>query len=342
MSTEPWVRFAVLGPLQREYVLPIQGRPAFNIPGGEALYAAAGIAMWRPQESTVGLVARTGTDFPREWIEGLARQGWRVEGVHRVPDIQDSRRVRVYDARGRVMLAGWPQRFTERGVPYPRDLLDYEPPLPHAELRERPSPWTLRARDLPEWMVETRFAHFTPLDFLTHHLVPALLRQSGVTTITLDPGPGYMMAPWRTRVRDLVSSITVFQPSEEELRTLFGGHWEDLWNMAEEVVSWGVPVVVIKRGSQGIWVYDGKGRKRWTIPAYPVTRFRDPTGAGSAFAGGFLVGWSRSEDPVEATLYGVVTASVAVETTGALALLDTLPGLLEARLTLLREGVRRV
>ncbi len=342
MKLYPWTRFAVLGPLHREYLLPVQGRPAFNVPGGEALYAAAAIAMWQPEDATVGLVARTGEDFPAAWVEDLARRGWRVEGVHRVAEIADSRRVRVYNARGQPMSSGWPHRFAERGIPYPKDLMDYEPSVVPPRSLHRPTPWTLRERDLPEWLSETRYAHFTPLDFVTHNLLPPLLRQRGVTTLSLDPGPMYMTAPFRPHVRDMVSPLTVFQPSEEELRTLFGGQWEDLWNMAEEVSHWGVPVVVIKRGSQGVWVYDGRGRRRWIVPAYQVGRFRDPTGAGSAFAGGFLVGWARTEDPLEAALYGVVAASVAVETCGALSLLETLPGLLEGRLHLLREVVHRV
>ncbi len=349
MTLPKWTRFALVGPLMREYILPVRGRPALDIPGGEALYAAAALATWlastagdtgEPKEG-LGLMARTGMDFPQAWLDDLARLGWRVEGVRRVPDIADSRRVRVYDAQGNPVLAGWARRFAERGYAFPPDLADHEMPGPRTPV-SRPTPWTLLERDVPDWIVETRLAHFTPGDPLTHHLLPSVLRSRGVLTLTLDPDAAYMTAPHQTFAREVMQPFTVVQPSEEEMRTLFGGLREDLWGMSEEVATWGVPVVVVKRGNQGVWVYDGKARARWVLPAYGATRFRDPTGAGSAFAGGFLYGWHRTEDPVEAALHGLAVASVAVETVGALSLLETLPGLLPARLEVLREGVRRV
>ena len=339
-SDSRWVRFALLGPLMREYILPVKGRPVVDAPGGEALYAAAGLAVWQPEEA-LGLIARTGVDFPREWVDRLAALGWRVEGVHRVPEISDSRRVRVYDAQGRPVFAGWARRFAERGYSFPRDLADFETPAPRGDVH-RLSPWTLRDYDVPDWIAETRWAHFTPLDGLTHYLMPAVLHQNGVFTLSLDPDASYMTRAHQSFAREIMRAFTVVQPAEEELRTLFGGLRDDVWGMAEELVDWGVSVVVVKRGPQGVWVYDGKARARWSVPAYGVTRFRDPTGAGSAFAGGFLYGWSRTEDPLEAALHGVASASVAVETCGALQILDTLPGLLQARLEVLREGVRRV
>ncbi len=337
-----WIRFALLGTLQREYLLPPQGRPCLDIPGGEVLYAAAGTALWQPQEGRLGLIARTGIDFPLEWLERLQALGWQVDGVHRQERITDSRRVRVYTPRGERVRTGWAVWFAERGYPFPQDLREEPRPTGDLTASERPTPWTLRQQDLPEWVNEVRFAHLTPVDWLTHHLLPAALRQAGVTTITLDPCAGYMTPVRRAQVRDLVAPLTAFLPNEEELRGLFGHQWEDLWNMAEEVASWGVPVVVIKRGREGVWVYDRESRRRWQVPAYPVQRMRDPTGVGSAFAGGFLAGWARTEDPVQAALHGVIAAAVALETCGALAMLDTLPGLLDARLQVLREEVRRV
>lgn len=339
---EYWVRFAVLGSLHREFILPPQGRPCLDVPGGPVLYAAAGLAVWNPPQGRIGLVARTGQDFPKNWLEQLQDLGWQLEGVHRLESIPDSRRVYVYTPRGERVPAGWSVWFAERGLSFPADLADHQPLARNGGNWNRPSPWTLRLQDLPDWINEVRFAHLTPVDWLTHHLLPSALRQAGVTTITLDPHSTYMHPLHQLQVRDIVSTLTVFQPNEEELRTLFGGQWEDLWHMAEEVASWGVPLVVIKRGREGVWVYDRNGGKRWQVPAYPVQRLRDPTGVGSAFAGGFLAGWARTEDPVEAALHGVIAAAVALETCGALNLLDTLPGLLEARLQVLREGVRRV
>jgi sugar/nucleoside kinase (ribokinase family) len=48
----------------------------------------------------------------------------------------------------------------------------------------------------------------------------------------------------------------------------------------------------------------------------------DTTGAGDAFCGGALVGYSRTGDPVEALLHGAVSASFAVAARGPTALIE--------------------
>jgi sugar/nucleoside kinase (ribokinase family) len=88
-------------------------------------------------------------------------------------------------------------------------------------------------------------------------------------------------------------------------------------------------------------LYDSASRKRWEAPAYPA-RLADLTGAGDAFCGGFLAGYTETFDPLRAVLYGNVSASLAVEGYGALYALDTLPGLAQARLESLSALVRQV
>jgi sugar/nucleoside kinase (ribokinase family) len=68
----------------------------------------------------------------------------------------------------------------------------------------------------------------------------------------------------------------------------------------------------------------------------------DPTGAGDAFCGGFLAGYRRTYDPLEAVLFGNISASLVVEGTGPFYALDALPGLAQARLDALRQSVRKI
>jgi sugar/nucleoside kinase (ribokinase family) len=68
----------------------------------------------------------------------------------------------------------------------------------------------------------------------------------------------------------------------------------------------------------------------------------DPTGAGDVFAGGFLAGIGKTEDSLEALLYGNVAASIAVEGSGAFYTRERLPGLEKARLENLRDSIRDV
>jgi sugar/nucleoside kinase (ribokinase family) len=171
--------------------------------------------------------------------------------------------------------------------------------------------------------------------------MPATLRQMGLTTITLDPGPGYMHHEFWHNVPTLVLGLTAFLPSEEDLRALFKGHTDDLKAMVEEVASWGCDFVVVKRGESGQSLYDKSKKAHYEIPAYP-SRMVDLTGVGDAFCGGFLVGYKRTYDPLQAVMYGNVAASICAERSGVFYQRDVLPGLPQARLENLRDAIRKV
>ncbi len=329
---------AVLGPVWREYLLPYQGRPVLDVPGGPALYAAVGAALWEPD---LGLVARLAPDFPKAWLARLRAVGWNTEGLRYTDQTVEGRRVFAYPRQGRADAPALAPLFARRGLPLPPELLDYTPPPQKPPSRTRPGPLTLRAGDLPAWLAEARAAVFAPHDFLAHWLVPAEARRRGPQHIVIDPEPGYMRPAFREDLRGVLLDATAFTPAEEEVRELFAGQTDDLWQMAEALAAWGAEIVVIKRGPEGAWVYDARGRRRWMVPAYPA-RVHDPTGVGAAFTGGFAAGFLHTYDPLEAALYGSVSASFVLETSGALNALDPLEGLPQARLQRLRAGVRQV
>jgi len=331
-------RLLFLGPLYRDFILPPHGRPAIDIPGGDVLYAAVGAALWGAQ---VSLVSRVGENFPRAWLEDWARLGWDVRGIRILPQRLEHRRVLVYEAGFRLSGASVAGAFLQRGLPFPKVLMDYEPPTPSPLHPDRLTETTLRMNDLPPDLDRIQGAHLAPQDWVTHTLLPAALRQAGIPTITLDPAEGYMLPEWRDRTPMLLQGLTAFLPSEDELRRLFAHRLLDIWEMVEGLAAWGVEIVVVKRGASGHILYEKSAGRRWEIPAYPAD-VRDPTGAGSAFCGGFLAGWVQTYDAVEAALYGAVAASIVVERVGALTALDTLPGLAESRLERLRPRVRRV
>jgi ribokinase len=65
----------------------------------------------------------------------------------------------------------------------------------------------------------------------------------------------------------------------------------------------------------------------------PAVRVLDPTGAGDAFAGGFMAGLAGGDEVRGALARGVVSASFALEDYGAAALLAATPAEAEQRLT---------
>ncbi len=78
-----------------------------------------------------------------------------------------------------------------------------------------------------------------------------------------------------------------------------------------------VPLVVLTHGARGCEVLQG-GRSRW-VGIHPA-REVDPTGAGDAFAAGFLLALSRGASPPEAARLGAAAGSIAVEGRGIEAL----------------------
>jgi sugar/nucleoside kinase (ribokinase family) len=139
----------------------------------------------------------------------------------------------------------------------------------------------------------------------------------------------------------LLTGLTAFMPSEDEVRTLFQGRSVDLWEMAEALAAYGCEFVVIKAGQRGQFLYDSATRSRWEIPSYPA-RVLNPVGAGDAFCGGFLAGYRLTYDPLMAALHGNISASLVIEGNDPTFALDTHPQLPQARMESLKSAVRKL
>ena len=332
------LRYLVAGNLRRDYRVLPGARLALDIPGGSVLSAAAGVRVW---EKGVGLLARVGSDYPRGWLERLSKAGLDIRGVQVLSEPQDNRRFVAYDAQAGVKNENPVGVFAELGVPFPKDLLDYASPPPGIDSRTALSPLAIRPAEIPADFLDAAAAHICPMDFLAQQLLPPVLRQGHITTITLDPSPGYMSSVFWGEIPAILNGLAAFITSEDKLRALFEGKTTDIWEMADTLSHFGTELIVIRRGAAGQLLYDGARRIRWAVPAYP-TRVVDPTGAAHAFAGGFLAGWRNSYDPLRAVLQGNISASLIVESSDIFYAMDCMPGLAEARLAVLEGQVRRL
>jgi sugar/nucleoside kinase (ribokinase family) len=332
------ITFVIAGGIRREYILPPKGVPLLDVPGGSALYACGGLLTWAGE---VGLLGRVGEDYPRSWLKAVQGRGVDTDGVKILPQSIDVRDFVAYNAEFEITRGSPVSQFARRKLPFPKALLGYQPPAePHEDMR-RPEPLSPSPTDIPTHYRDARAVHLCPLDFVSHHQLIATFKASGVTTLTLDPSAGYTMPSFLQDLRVVLGAVTAFLPSETKLRSLFWGQTYDLWEMMSAVGSYGCEVVVVKRGAGGQAVYDANGKHRWEIPAYPA-RPADPTGAGDAYAGGFLAGFKQTYDPLQAALHANVAASLKVEGTGAFYALSVLEGLAEARLDVLRDLVREI
>lgn len=109
---------------------------------------------------------------------------------------------------------------------------------------------------------------------------------------------------------------------------------------ARRLLSLGLRFLVIKRGEYGAALF-AEGHY-FAVPAYPVERPVDPTGAGDSFAGGFMGHLARSGDASgrglrEAMIHGSVLASFCVEDFGLGRLGSLSRGEIDARSRELRD-----
>jgi pfkB family carbohydrate kinase len=330
-------RFVIAGLLRREYLLPPVGHPLLDAPGGNLLYAASGLRVW---ETDIGLLGRVGEDYPFQWLREVEARGFGIQGLKILPGSLDLRSFRAYSETFEQNRTNPVSHFARRGLNFPKALLGYQPP--NAKINPRqPNPHAPTVGDIPDDYLSASAVHICAMDFTSQGQLLTKFKAGLATTITLDPESAYMNPDFLKDLRELLNGLTAFLPSQEELQALFWGKTNDLWEMAEAIGGHGCELVVIKRGGQGQWLYDAMGKHRWELPAYS-SRMADPTGAGDAFCGGFLAGYRHSYDPLEAALYGNVSASLKVEGSGAFYPLDVAPGLAQARLDALRDMVHEI
>jgi sugar/nucleoside kinase (ribokinase family) len=333
-------RYVFAGQLKRDFALIPNGRALVDVLGGNVIYAASGFGVWEPT-SHAGLMARVGEDYPREWLNQIKHRGFDIRGIKVLPEAIDLRSFYAFVDMYTRATDDPAMHFTRVHQPFPKALLNYSRSETVFENRSHLSSTSLRQSDIPEDYLGASAAHLCPIDYLTHTLLPAVLRQNGFTTVTLDPSAGSMSPTFWDDIPALVTGLTAFLPNEEELRALFNGRKTDLWEMVETIAEYGCEFVVVKRGERGQYLYDRARKEKWEIPAYPA-KVIDPTGVGDAYCGGFLAGYRLTYDPIQAALYGSISASLTIEGSGAFYSLDALTGLAKARLEALKEGVRRV
>ncbi len=301
------------------------------------MYSAAGLGIW---ERDAGLIGRVGSDYPVEWLEKATGFGFDVRGVRVLPDPLDLRSFTAFADPDMRFIDNPVVQFARRGLPFPKTLLGFANPPPQLDSKTKPDTITIRLKDVPKDYLDATAAHLCPLDFLSQTLLPSSLRQGHIHTITVDPAPSYMNPVFWDDMPAVMHGITAFICNEAKLMSLFQGRSTDLWEMAETLAELGCEIIVIKRGARGQYLYSHASHTRWMIQAYPA-QCTNPMGAGDAFCGGFLAGYRKTYDPLEACLYGNISASLVIEGNGPFFALDSLPGLAHARLEAFRNMPRK-
>jgi ubiquinone/menaquinone biosynthesis C-methylase UbiE len=143
------------------------------------------------------------------------------------------------------------------------------------------------------------------------------LRNSGCKRIFWEPWDIFCIPENRGEFRRLLPLVDIFSPNLLEAQRLTNIGRDDPAAIAADLLADGVGCVILRMGARGSLVALQGGVYHW-IPAFPVNKIVDVTGAGNAYCGGFLVGLEVSGDYLQAGLYGTVSASLALGQFGAL------------------------
>lgn len=276
---------------------------ADRVLGGSAVYASAAASLFAP----VRLVGVAGDDLGRDALGFLERRGVDLQGLERVKGGKTFRWAGRYhfDLNTRDTL------LTELNT-----LGTFDPKLPAAY---RDTPFVFLGNLLPSIQGKV-------LDRMAQR--PRL--------VVLDT-MNFWIEGARKDLEAVLHRVDALIVNDSEARQLAATH--NLVKAAKAIQGMGPRIVVVKKGEHGALLFHGDGV--FSAPAYPLEVVFDPTGAGDAFAGGFVGQLAREGAVDEASLRraviaGSAVASFCVERFSVEGLRDRTPEELDQRLAMFR------
>ena len=328
----------ISGKLQRKYVFTIDGKPFSNVPGGNLLYASAGLGLWGMK---AGLISNIAEDFPLEWVDRIKTHGFDISGIQQVENMKDSR-VFIVNTENTILYNENPiMVFSKHNLNMPRSLLGYRP---DSKLTE----------EVPNFAIDTRIQNVIPenLKDISHVIICAnnygyqsgivnYFKNRNISNIVLRTDYSYMTPSFWDLIPDLINGLSVLICTEDSIRGLFRGRTNDINEMAETLSSFGSKIVVVCNPLNNHRLYNSTTKEHFIIPNYP-SKAKDRSGILDSFSGGFLAGYIKTYDAAEAAIHACVSASIASECINPFHIFDTLPSLVHARADYLRNTVRKL
>ena len=132
--------------------------------------------------------------------------------------------------------------------------------------------------------------------------------------VALTLSDSFCVDRYRDEFRALITdgTIDILLANEHELKSLYTT--SDFDSAVDALRNEG-PMAVVTRSAVGSVVIDRNGVQ--AIPAQPIDRLVDTTGAGDLFASGFLLGLARGFDHRDAARLGAIAAAEIIQHIGA-------------------------
>jgi sugar/nucleoside kinase (ribokinase family) len=253
-----------------------------DILGGAATYASIAASYFAPAR----LVGVVGADFPKRFMQRLRRHGVDLGGLQ-------------VDPAGKTFF--WSGRYGENFDRCENLVTDLN-------VFEKFSPV------IPAGYADSRYVMLgaiTPA--LQHQVMDQVARDSFVLADTR----GLWIEVARPDLERLLPRVDLFVLNEDEAVGLSGE--QNLIVAGRYIRRMGPRIVIVKKGSHGSLLFHPDGF--FALPAYPVSRLVDPTGAGDSYAGaliGYLASVNRTDFAAlrKAIAYATACASLTVESFG--------------------------
>jgi sugar/nucleoside kinase (ribokinase family) len=246
--------------------------------GGSAVYFSVAGSLLHPVQ-VVGVV---GGDYPVDELERLASRGIDWSGVERAEGESFRWKGKYsYDLQSRETLE------TRLGV-----FAHFQPKIPAA----------------------FRAAEYVFLGNIDPELQIGVLEQVQRPKLVVCDTMNYWIQGKKAALLDLLARVDVLMVNDGEAREL-SGDW-NIHRAGRWILERGPSRVVIKQGEYGALLIEAS--RTFYVPAFPLETVFDPTGAGDAFAGGFMAYLARTgsldQDNIRrAMVYGAAMGSYAVE-----------------------------
>jgi sugar/nucleoside kinase (ribokinase family) len=293
----------ILGNLLVDDLVFADGQTRLGQAGGAVLYAALAARVWGAR---VGCVSVAGSDYPQAMLDRMEACGIDLAGVSRW-DRPGVRAWLLYEHGARQLIH-------RLGCP------SHEEVSPSAE--QIPVDWR-----------SARAMHLAPMPLAVQRTLLTSLADCGAF-VSVDPHhpvTDETLPEWRS----VLAHADAFFPGEDELRIP-----EATTNpqaVLPRLVSGRLRFVALTQGAKGGLLYDARDRRFHSWSAR-TERLVGPTGAGDAFAAGFVTAHAAGL-PVERCLQRAqVTASFALEAWGPDGLVSATP---ESAADRYREWERR-
>jgi hypothetical protein len=327
--------FLIVGDIATEFIIDLCNQSHPNIIGGSLLYAAGGLRCWTDR---VGLVSHTSPSY-RDFLKRIQRD-YQIDyqGVHFDIDAYDDRQFLGYVSQNEVVIENPVAFYSSRKLIFPKELAGYQKKEPEIQ-----SPVKVKyyPEDIPKHYQEISTALICPADLSTQIQLSSILLNKSIKNLVIQSSAQYMKLTNFDIMPVLMKDLTAFITTSDQIKSLFFNRTSDLWEMADYLCSLGCEYVIICDEVNGFNLFDRRLTKRYQSPAYPVECI-DPTGKLAAFCGGFLAGYKRNYDPVEAMILGIVSSSFSCEGSSPFYGADAIPGLSQNRYKVVREFIKAI